>query len=229
MTRGIARDLSKKIFGFLTVESRVASDKQGNAQWLCLCKCGKKSVIRSAFLLKGQIVCSKSCELNPAIQVKDITGKVFGELTALSYVGSDLKGKAKWLFSCSCGTRITVPSDRVLNSNMMTCGKGVHTSSYKHGLSGTKGYHAMHYMKYVSAKRGQTPAWLTESEIEEMAAIYVKASLLTKNTAVKHEVDHIYPLQGKNVSGLHVLANLKIITRSENRRKTNKHPDDDED
>ena len=57
-----------------------------------------------------------------------------------------------------------------------------------------------------------------------MRAIYQQAAQLTAETGIKHEVDHIVPLAGKLVSGLHWEGNLQILTKSANGAKWNKWP-----
>lgn len=72
--------------------------------------------------------------------------------------------------------------------------------------------------KYRASKLQRTPLWANLGLIE---AFYTKAQQLTKSTGIIYHVDHIIPLQGKNVSGLHVEYNLQIITASENYSKNN--------
>lgn len=69
------------------------------------------------------------------------------------------------------------------------------------------------------AKLLRTPAWADIARIEEM---YRLSQEMTEKTGIKHEVDHVLPLQGATVSGLHVHQNLRVITRKENRSKGNK-------
>ena len=57
-----------------------------------------------------------------------------------------------------------------------------------------------------------------------IAAFYKEAVRITKDTGVRHEVDHIFPLRGKMACGLHCEQNLQILTRSENARKKNHMP-----
>ena len=73
-------------------------------------------------------------------------------------------------------------------------------------------------MKRKASLIQRTPKW---ADIEKIKAFYIELERLTKETGILHEVDHIIPLQGKFVSGLHVHNNLQILTRSENRSKGN--------
>lgn len=71
----------------------------------------------------------------------------------------------------------------------------------------------------LAEKIRATPAW---ADIVAIKAIYKEAARLTRETGVKHEVDHIIPLRSRVVCGLHVANNLQILTQTENRRKNNR-------
>ena len=74
-----------------------------------------------------------------------------------------------------------------------------------------------------AAKLKRTPKWLTKEDFAKIERIYKKAQDKTKLLGEKYHVDHIYPLQGKKVSGLHVPSNLQILTASENSKKNNRY------
>lgn len=78
----------------------------------------------------------------------------------------------------------------------------------------------------ISAKRRArkvkaTPKWLTEEHFTMINNFYKEAKSLSSD-ACKYHVDHIVPLQGKDVCGLHVPWNLQILPASENLKKSNK-------
>jgi DNA polymerase III delta prime subunit len=78
------------------------------------------------------------------------------------------------------------------------------------------------WMKREAAKKSRTPAWLTDDDYWMIEQAYDIANKRTQMLGVQFHVDHIVPLQGKTVSGLHVPWNLQVITAKENRMKSNK-------
>lgn len=73
-----------------------------------------------------------------------------------------------------------------------------------------------------AAQLQRTPKWLTDEDFKAIEAFYWEAKSKEIETGIKHQVDHIIPLRGKLVSGLHVPENLRVITAAENQRKINK-------
>jgi hypothetical protein len=81
-----------------------------------------------------------------------------------------------------------------------------------------RAYRAERQQKRESAKKQRTVAWADE---EKIAAFYRLAAAFSE-LYVPHEVDHMVPLQGKLVSGLHTHDNLQVITSFDNRSKKNR-------
>ena len=75
--------------------------------------------------------------------------------------------------------------------------------------------------KRRAAKLKRTPAWLTSFDRLKMKCYYQVAAMRSRESGEHWHVDHIIPLQGKNVCGLHVPSNLQIIPAIENMRKNN--------
>jgi hypothetical protein len=73
-----------------------------------------------------------------------------------------------------------------------------------------------------ATKLKRVPCWLTDKDFDEIKNIYLKAKELSEIEGKKYHVDHIIPLRGKYVSGLHVPSNLRVLLAEENMEKSNK-------
>lgn len=76
--------------------------------------------------------------------------------------------------------------------------------------------------KRRSAKLQRTPNWLSEGQLDQMAYTYWLAKDLERTCGEKYHVDHIVPLQGKEISGLHVPWNLQVLPEKVNLSKGNR-------
>jgi 5-methylcytosine-specific restriction endonuclease McrA len=82
------------------------------------------------------------------------------------------------------------------------------------------------YKELVSVRRRRfrdaTPKWLSPEQKMEIRLKYRLAIEMSRSTGVRHAVDHVIPLQGEEVCGLHVPWNMEVITQDENLKKYNK-------
>jgi 5-methylcytosine-specific restriction endonuclease McrA len=90
-----------------------------------------------------------------------------------------------------------------------------YSAQYDRDNSGAKLYRTR--LRQAAIKRA-TPPW---ADLDAIKAIYVEAARRRKGGEDVH-VDHIMPLQGRGLCGLHVHYNLRIICAEENLRKSNR-------
>lgn len=90
-----------------------------------------------------------------------------------------------------------------------------YAKQYRKTKAGLYAYHTS-----LRRKRCQvaTPKW---ADLAAIRAIYLECEQITKSTGIEHHVDHIIPLKGRRVSGLHIHTNLQIIQKTENLSKRN--------
>lgn len=82
------------------------------------------------------------------------------------------------------------------------------------------------YLAYNSKRRAAkvtaTPLWLSQSQTQEIEDLYWLAKDLQRVTGLDYHVDHIVPLQGKEVCGLRVPWNLQVLPSDLNLKKGNR-------
>ncbi len=85
------------------------------------------------------------------------------------------------------------------------------------------GYFTKKSATYKASKVNATPSWLTKGDLDNIKLIYIEAAERSQRDGIKYHVDHLVPLHGKTVSGLHVPWNLQILEATKNMSKGNKH------
>jgi len=111
------KDYVGKRFGKLVVQ-KYAGKREGVHRWLCLCDCGKETLVGQTSLQSGK---TKSCGClgNPPAQ--DILGQQFGDLTVIAYDGNR-DGMYYWRCRCKCGKEAVVRQDNLLQGHTKSCG-----------------------------------------------------------------------------------------------------------
>lgn len=115
-------DLTGQKFGRLTVIEFSHNDKGGRTCWLCICDCGKETVVQGGNLKSGG---TKSCGCLQKETRKirlDLTGQKFGRLKVIEFFHINRGGKACWLCKCNCGNEKIIQSDSLKRGNTKSCG-----------------------------------------------------------------------------------------------------------
>lgn len=123
-------DLTNKKFGKLTGVSYAYTDERGRARWVFECECGNKKILSTHNVKQGT---TRSCG---CAGIKDITGKKYNKLTAIS-LGCIVGGRTYWKFRCECGTEKLIDAASVKCGLTKGCGCGNIEQSEKKMKPGT--------------------------------------------------------------------------------------------
>lgn len=85
------------------------------------------------------------------------------------------------------------------------------------------GYYRAHYKMRQTRKRQALSSW---ADLDAIEALYVECSRISKETGIKHHVDHYFPLKSDVVCGLHNEFNLRIVPATVNLSKGNSFPEE---
>lgn len=137
------KDLTGQRFGKLTVirlsdTPRICSDGKNMKVWVCRCDCGNEVEVPQSYLTSRSGKRSCGCLWEKFIDDKriDLTGKQFGNLTALRlldkcYISPSGKKSRQWLCRCSCGKEVIVLQSSLTSGNTRSCGCLISETSKK--------------------------------------------------------------------------------------------------
>jgi hypothetical protein len=121
------------------------------------------------------------------------------------------------IFAASNPARIAAASRQARASN---------NPAYRAGQARYRKRNRAKYVALCAKRRAATqtrmPPWLNQTHYAEIEGAYLFAKVMEQITGQKHHVDHIEPLQGEDVSGLHVPWNLRVIPARDNFAKGNR-------
>jgi hypothetical protein len=148
----------------------------------------------------------------------DMVGQKHGRLTVVARAPNQ-ETRARWHCVCDCGNEVTVCGKKLRTKHTISCGcyraevtcPAQGKANTKHGKSRTKEYRTYHARLREDAVSKNRPKWANMEKIRE---IYL-------NRPEDCHVDHIVPLRGRNVCGLHVEYNLQYLPIKENMKKHN--------
>lgn len=127
-------DFSEKIIGSFVVKN-VAGKEKRQIKWNCKCNvCGTYKIFWSCQLTNSESLKCDNCDSlkRKNYRIYKTEGKLFGNLTAISYKGfaqySQKRKRHIWLCNCSCGRSVIVAETTLYKRNKQAC---LHCSTKK--------------------------------------------------------------------------------------------------
>jgi hypothetical protein len=143
--------------------------------------------------------CRKDKNASPAIKAKQVEWSIKNHEQRLSVSKERYQRNKSW-------QQLRTQAKWIANKEKVT-------ETNNRWLDNNTGMRAFYSNKRRSAKKHRTPAW---ANLDAIKTIYA-------NCPEGYHVDHVIPLQGRLVSGLHIESNLQYLPASENAKKFNKY------
>jgi hypothetical protein len=165
-----------------------------------------------------RMVSNKTCRICArAIQAKRAANAI---------IPLNKEGKRQWYFANKKRIRAEAAANYIANRDAICAKNKQYRDKTKAEQAARRRRHyesnKRRYIEQVIARRhAETKAMPSWANREAIRAIYERAVLMSAETGVLQHVDHIVPLRGKHVCGLHVESNLQIVPAAVNMRKHN--------
>ena len=118
------KDLTNKIFNYLTVIKDSEQRRKTEVIWECKCECGNITYVSGLDLTQNKI---KSCgckktQLNSEKHTIPMIGKTFGKLTVIKIANQHKDGSYNYLCKCDCGNQKIINGCNLRSGTTTSCG-----------------------------------------------------------------------------------------------------------
>ena len=90
-------------YGHLVVIGEAEKESNGQLRYKCQCDCGNIIITRGTRLRNGEKKSCGKCVYNNYHNFENLTGRRFGKLVVLEYVGTNKNRHSIWKCQCDCG------------------------------------------------------------------------------------------------------------------------------
>lgn len=115
-------DYSGQKYNYITALYPTDKKYDSSIIWMCQCECGKQLEVPSHLIKITKSCGCKTSELLSKANSRDLTGQVFGRLTAKYKTGKKLHSKNVWYCECSCGNSAEVITTSLVGGDTQSCG-----------------------------------------------------------------------------------------------------------